>query len=86
MYIPKRYQETNKQEIIDFIEKNVFGTIVTTKNGKPIASHLPLQLYTEGDDIFITGHMAHANPQWKTLKDNNHYVPRATCLHLFFMV
>lgn len=68
MYIPKFFQVKNTDEIIDFIEKNSFATIVTTKKGKPIASHLPLQLHQEGEDYFITGHMAYGNPQWRTFE------------------
>lgn len=46
--------------------KKSFGTIVTTKNGKPIATHLPLGLSKKGDDYYITGHMTYGNPQWRT--------------------
>ena len=44
MYIPKYFKVTDVDEIWDFIQKNSFGTIVTTEQGKPIATHLPLQL------------------------------------------
>ncbi len=62
MYIPKYFKVTNLDEIWDFIQHNSFGTIVTTGQGKPIATHLPLQLITEGDSYYITGHMAYGNP------------------------
>ncbi len=48
--------------------KNSFGTIVTTKKEKPIATHLPFGLTKQGDDYFITGHMAYGNPQWRTFE------------------
>ena len=44
MYIPKYFKVTNVDEIWDFVQKNSFGTIVTTEQGKPIATHLPLRL------------------------------------------
>lgn len=66
MYIPKYYKVTDFNEITEFVHANSFGTIVTTKNGKPIATHMPLELHQEGDDYFITGHMAYGNPQWRT--------------------
>jgi transcriptional regulator len=66
MYIPKYFKVTNVDEIWDFVQKNSFGTIVTTEQGKPIATHLPLQLIKEGDNYNITGHMAYGNPQWRT--------------------
>ncbi|MED1201838.1 FMN-binding negative transcriptional regulator [Heyndrickxia acidicola] len=66
MYIPKYFRVTDAEEIRDFVQKNSFGTIVTTEQGKPIATHLPLQLMKEGDQYKLTGHMALGNPQWKT--------------------
>lgn len=71
MFIPTHYKETNVEQIKAFIHKNSFGTIVTTKQGKPIATHIPFMLRKIDDDYYITGHVAYANPQWKTLEDNN---------------
>ncbi|MEH7547440.1 MULTISPECIES: FMN-binding negative transcriptional regulator [Bacillaceae] len=68
MYIPKYFKVTNVDEIWDFVQKNSFGTIVTTEQGKPIATHLPLGLTKKGDDYYITGHMAFGNPQWRTFE------------------
>ena len=68
MYIPKYFKVKDADEIRDFIQKNSFGTIVTTELGKPIGTHLPLQLMKEGDTYYITGHMAYGNPQWKTFE------------------
>lgn len=58
MYIPKYYKVENVDEILDFVQKNSFGTIVTTEQGKPIATHLPLGFNKKGDDYYITGHVA----------------------------
>ncbi|TQR21742.1 FMN-binding negative transcriptional regulator [Psychrobacillus vulpis] len=68
MYIPKYYKVTDFDEIREFVQKNSFGTIVTTKQGKPIATHLPLGLNKINDDYYITGHMAYGNPQWRTFE------------------
>ena len=68
MYIPKHFKLTDLDEIQEFIHKHSFGTLTTTKNGRPIATHLPLQLTKEGDDYFISGHMAYGNPQWRTFE------------------
>ncbi|MGG1227733.1 FMN-binding negative transcriptional regulator [Bacillus halotolerans] len=68
MYIPKYYKVTNVDDIWDFVQNNSFGTIVTTAQGKPIATHLPLQLMKEGDTYYITGHIAYGNPQWRTFE------------------
>ncbi|MCL6573581.1 MAG: FMN-binding negative transcriptional regulator, partial [Bacillus sp. (in: Bacteria)] len=68
MYIPKYFKVTNVDDIWGFFQKNSFGTIVTTEQGKPIATHLPFQLIKEGDTSYITGHMAYGNPQWRTFE------------------
>ncbi|SDN79036.1 negative transcriptional regulator, PaiB family [Psychrobacillus sp. OK028] len=68
MYIPKFFKVTNVDEITEFMKENSFATLVTTKKGKPIASHLPLQLHKQGEDYYITGHMAYGNPQWRTFE------------------
>ncbi|MDA7026578.1 FMN-binding negative transcriptional regulator [Bacillus sp. CLL-7-23] len=68
MYIPKYFKVTNVDEILDFVQKNSFGTIVTTEKGKPIATHLPLGLNKQGDDYYISGHIAYGNPQWRTFE------------------
>lgn len=68
MYIPKYYKVTNMEEILDFVQNNSFGTIVTTEQGKPIATHLPFGLNKKGDNYYLTGHMAYGNPQWRTLE------------------
>ena len=74
MYIPKYFKVTDFDEIRDFIQTNSFGTLVTTKQGTPIATHLPLELNKQGDDYYITGHMAYGNPQWKTFEVVNENV------------
>ena len=68
MYTPKYYKVTDFEEIRDFVQMNSFGTLVTIKKGKPIATHLPLQLVKEEDAYFVTGHMAYGNPQWRTFE------------------
>lgn len=68
MYIPKYFKATDFDEIREFIQDNSFGTIVTTEKGKPIATHLPLELHKQGGAYYITGHMAYANPQWINIR------------------
>ena len=68
MYIPKYYKVTDVNEIEQFIQMNSFATLVTTKQGKPIATHLPLMFNKKGEDCYLTGHMAYGNPQWRTFE------------------
>ena len=68
MYIPKYYKVNDVEEIREFVQMNSFGTLVSTKKGRPIATHLPLQLIKEEEDYYVTGHMAYGNPQWRTFE------------------
>ncbi|MFG6117790.1 FMN-binding negative transcriptional regulator [Thalassobacillus sp. B23F22_16] len=70
MYIPKHYEMKDFEEIKAFIEKHSFGTLVTALDGKPLATHLPMELVKRGDDYYLTGHLAYRNPQWQTFGDD----------------
>ncbi|OKS86615.1 FMN-binding negative transcriptional regulator [Mucilaginibacter polytrichastri] len=67
MYVPKHFQISDHQEAIDFIERYSFGTLVTTENGFPIATHIPFTIKLRGEELILNSHIALANPQSKTL-------------------
>src|SRR5689334_21322792 len=51
----------------EFIRRHSFATLVTISSSGPVASHLPLLLDAEaGPHGSLLGHMARANPQWRT--------------------
>ncbi len=66
MYIPQDYKNENLKEVKEFIINNSFGILINHINGKPWATHIPLELDKDsnGNDILV-GHIAKANPQWK---------------------
>ena len=66
MYIPEQYKNENLSEVRNFIKENSFGILVSQVDGKPWATHIPLELDTDdnGNDILVS-HIAKANPQWK---------------------
>lgn len=70
MYIPKINLETDQDEIIDFMKRFSFGTIVTSKNNVPTATHLPFSIEKVGEKILVTGHFAKSNSQWKEIEDS----------------
>lgn len=63
MYVPKHFQNHNKDEIKDFIHQNSFGILVNQSNGQLTATHIPLEL--SEDSAKLQGHVSKANPQWK---------------------
>lgn len=70
MYIPKRYEIKDKEEIIAFMQKYSFATIITSKSNIPMATHLPFVVTEKDGQIILTSHFAKANPQWKNIMNN----------------
>ncbi len=70
MYIPEQYKNENISEVRNFLTENSFGILVSQVNGKPWATHIPLELDLddEGNDILVS-HIAKANPQWKQFSE-----------------
>lgn len=71
MYIPKINLATDKDEIVAFMNQFSFATIVTAKDNKPIATHLPFLVSSNDDNIVLTSHFAKANEQWKDIENYN---------------
>ncbi|TCZ80139.1 FMN-binding negative transcriptional regulator [Paenibacillus albiflavus] len=67
MYIPKHFKVEDKQVIYDFIEKNSFGILVSSHNGVPYATNLPLVL--DRDQGYLYGHFARPNTQWLDIEE-----------------
>lgn len=69
MFTPSHYKNENITEIKKFLVHNSFGILVNQVDGKPWATHIPLELDVDssGNDILV-GHIAKANPQWKHFK------------------
>jgi transcriptional regulator len=71
MYIHRLNQWENEPEVIDFIQKNAFATLVSQVDGRPWATHLPFVLDKNQSGVpVIHGHLAKANPQWKSIREN----------------
>lgn len=71
MYIPKHYQMKNDNNIKKFMEGHNFVTIVTVDDHIPIATHVPVMIEYNEDTMYLSGHFAKGNPQWKTIQDNS---------------
>ncbi len=70
MYIPKRYEEKDKDTLHAFIRENGFAILVSILDGLPVATHIPLRLEKDagGEDI-LTGHISRGNGQKLSLQD-----------------
>jgi transcriptional regulator len=70
MYIPKRYEEKDKDAIKAFIKANSFGILISISDGKPIGTHIPLLLAEDAQgELSLLGHISKGNEQKHTLQE-----------------
>jgi transcriptional regulator len=66
-YTPAAFRETDTAELHALMEGAGLATLVTASETGPLVSHLPLLLDPAAGAMgVLTGHLARANPQWKT--------------------
>ncbi|MFN3761472.1 MAG: FMN-binding negative transcriptional regulator [Algoriphagus aquaeductus] len=71
MYIHPLNAWESEPEVIEFIRKNAFGSLISMADGRPWATHLPLVLdQNPNGQAVLHGHLAKANAQWKQLPEN----------------
>jgi transcriptional regulator len=70
VYIPEFNRQEDRSTILAFLRANPFAILVTTAEGVPFATHLPLLIDEAGDQIVVQGHMARANAHWKSMKES----------------
>jgi len=72
MYVPHHYKNENIEEVKEFLKHNSFGILINQVDGKPWATHIPLELdVDEKRKDVLVGHIAKANPQWKNFEKNS---------------
>lgn len=68
MYTPRAFAETDLAELDRLVVRDAFVTVVSTHEGAPIASHLPLLYARAGRQVRFRGHWARPNPQWQDIE------------------
>jgi len=69
VYIPEFNRQEDRPAILAFMRANPFAVLVSNVDGIPFATHLPLLVEEAGDQVVVRGHMARANPHWKSMKE-----------------
>lgn len=81
MYVPGHFVENDPDRIRELIRRHAFGTLVTWDGQRPVATHLLMRLQETpsavAQGLTLVGHMARANPQWKS------FDPAAEVLAIF---
>ncbi len=64
MFVPKIFEVKDSKEILDFIRKNSFATLISVNaDGLPIATHIPIELEMSAENVpTLRGHVSRANP------------------------
>lgn len=66
MYLPKSFEVTDPDKLAEVMRRFSFATLITTTDGVPFATHLPVLHRTlAGTAGVLVGHVARANPQWQ---------------------
>jgi transcriptional regulator len=68
VYIPEFNRQEDRSVALAFMRANPFAILVSTTDGIPFASHLPLLVNEAGDQVVVRGHMAKANPHWRSMQ------------------
>lgn len=62
LYVPRHFRSGDEAAMLDLIEANAFGTLVSTGPGGLQVSHLPFLVDREGPVATLLAHVALANP------------------------
>lgn len=68
MYIPKHFK-MDPAEALEFMRAHPFAILVTVADGIPVATHIPVQVHAADGQVWVTGHLAHANMQKRTFSN-----------------
>ncbi len=74
MYVPEQFEETRTAVLHDLIESHSFATLITLSAAAsgmaPEVNHVPMLVDRAAGDLgTLRGHVARANPVWRTLID-----------------
>jgi transcriptional regulator len=72
MYCPNHFREDRLEALHGFIARHPLATLVTSVDARPDANHVPVLLdRARGTFGALRGHVARANPVWRTIADNS---------------
>jgi transcriptional regulator len=68
VYIPEHFRARDQEQAIAFMRANPFAILVSQTADGPFATHLPLAIHQNENQIILRGHVAKANPHWQYLE------------------
>jgi transcriptional regulator len=84
MYTPRSFKVEDLQTAHLFMKQHSFATLVSVTDGTPSATHLPFVLDSAlGSNGTLRGHMARANPLWKSWTEQSQVLVIFTGPHAY---
>jgi transcriptional regulator len=68
MYTPPAFDVSDPAVIRSFVRHHSFGIVISTEGNTLHDTHTPMLI--SDDSSILTGHLARANPQWRSWPDN----------------
>ncbi|GAA4026441.1 FMN-binding negative transcriptional regulator [Actimicrobium antarcticum] len=68
MYVPQHFREEDPALLLEVMQRYNFATLVSTVDGMPFATHVPVLARQIDGVVQIDGHVARANPHWQALE------------------
>ena len=70
MYLPRHFEQRDRAHLLHVMREHSFATVVTTIDGEPFVSHVPVRVEELSDDTLrIEGHVAAMNPQVRAYEE-----------------
>lgn len=70
MYIPEYHRVEDRAVALAFIKANPFAILISSTPDGPFATHLPILAREVDGHLQLRGHMAKANPHWKSVNED----------------
>ena len=68
MYIPPHFREDDLSRLDWLARHDAFGTLISSLDGAPFATHLPVLYQRTQGEVVLKGHWAKPNPQWRAIE------------------
>jgi transcriptional regulator len=68
VYIPEFNRVEDREAWLAFMRANPFAILISSVDRSPFATHLPLAIKEADGQVRLHGHVARANPHWKSLE------------------
>lgn len=71
MWTPRSFRVEDIRRLHDLVRSYPFGLLVSEDGGRLVGTHLPFMIESSGVQGTLLGHMARANPHWRSWSDES---------------